>query len=151
MSSRYTKNLRVFVQLYIENFIIIVTEIYFSVQVHCNSKTLSLNYYDIFYFVYPIVIKLNCIGIKRTIKTKAYYYYYYYSIFVYISRPTRCTNSYNVSLFIIKCSTCFGLFSPSSGATCWSCTSELVYAGTISLAYTNYNIQLQKKSLLMME
>ena len=36
---------------------------------------------------------------------------------VYIRRPTRCTNSYNVSLFIIKCSTCFGLFSPSSGAT----------------------------------
>ena len=35
---------------------------------------------------------------------------------VYISRPTRCTNSYNVSLFIIKCSTCFGHFSPSSGA-----------------------------------
>ena len=36
---------------------------------------------------------------------------------VYISRPTRSTNSYNVSLFIINCSTCFGLFSPSSGAT----------------------------------
>ena len=33
---------------------------------------------------------------------------------VYISRPTRCTNSYNVSLFIIKCSTCFARFSPSS-------------------------------------
>ena len=32
----------------------------------------------------------------------------------------------NVSLFIIKCSTCFGLFSPSSGATFWSCTSQLV-------------------------
>ena len=29
---------------------------------------------------------------------------------VHISRPTRCTNSYNVSLLIIKCSTCFGLF-----------------------------------------
>ena len=28
---------------------------------------------------------------------------------VYISRPTRCTNSYNVSLFIIKCSTRLGL------------------------------------------
>ena len=42
---------------------------------------------------------------------------------VYISRPTRCTNSYNVSLFIIKCSTCFGLFSPSAGATFWSCIS----------------------------
>ena len=36
---------------------------------------------------------------------------------VYISRPTRCTNSYNESLLIIKCSTCFGLLSPSSGAT----------------------------------
>ena len=45
---------------------------------------------------------------------------------VYISRPTGCTNSYNVSLFIIKCSTCFGLFSPSSGATFWSCISQLV-------------------------
>ena len=31
------------------------------------------------------------------------------------NRPTRFTNSYNVSLFIIKCSTCFGLFSLSSG------------------------------------
>ena len=50
---------------------------------------------------------------------------------MYISRPTRCTNSYNKSLLIIKCSTCFGLLSPSSGATCWSCTSHLVYAGTI--------------------
>ena len=45
---------------------------------------------------------------------------------VYVSRPTRCTNSYNVSLFIIKCSTCFGLFSPSSGATFWSCISQWV-------------------------
>ena len=35
---------------------------------------------------------------------------------VYISRPTRCTNSYNESLLIIKRPTCFGLFSPSSGA-----------------------------------
>ena len=32
----------------------------------------------------------------------------------------------NVSLFIIKCSTCFGLFSPSSGATFWSGISHLV-------------------------
>ena len=45
---------------------------------------------------------------------------------VYISRTTRCVNSCNVSLFIIKCSTCFGLFSPSSGATFWSCISQLV-------------------------
>ena len=45
---------------------------------------------------------------------------------VYISKPTRCTNSYNVSLFIIKRSACFGLFSPSSGATFWSCISQLV-------------------------
>ena len=45
---------------------------------------------------------------------------------VYISRPTRCTNSYNVSLLIIKCSTCFGHFSPSSGVTFWSCISQLV-------------------------
>ena len=36
---------------------------------------------------------------------------------VYISRPTRCANSYNESLLIIKRSTCFGLLSPSSGAT----------------------------------
>ena len=45
---------------------------------------------------------------------------------VYISRPTRCTDSYNASLFIVKCSTCFGLFSPSSGATFWSCISQMV-------------------------
>ena len=32
---------------------------------------------------------------------------------VYIRIPTRCTDSCNLSLFIIKCSTCFGLFSPS--------------------------------------
>ena len=30
---------------------------------------------------------------------------------VYISRPTRCTNSYNVPLLIIKRSICFGLLS----------------------------------------
>ena len=36
---------------------------------------------------------------------------------VYTSRPTRCTNSYNESLLIIKRSTGFGLLSPSSGAT----------------------------------
>ena len=45
---------------------------------------------------------------------------------VYISTPTTCIDSYNVSLFVIKCSTCFGLFSPSSGATFWSCISQLV-------------------------
>ena len=49
---------------------------------------------------------------------------------MYISRLTRRTNSYNVSLFIIKCSTCFGLFGSSSEATFWSCISQLVYAGT---------------------
>ena len=31
-------------------------------------------------------------------------------------RPTRCTNSYNVSLFIIKCSTCFHHQGQRSGA-----------------------------------
>ena len=36
---------------------------------------------------------------------------------VYISRPTRCTNACNEPLLIIKCSTCFGLLSPSSVAT----------------------------------
>ena len=45
---------------------------------------------------------------------------------VYIRRPTRCTVPYNVSLFIIKYSTFFVLFSPSSGATFWSCISQLV-------------------------
>ena len=45
---------------------------------------------------------------------------------IYISRPTRCTNSYNEFLLNIKCSTCFGLFSPSSGAMFWSCISQLV-------------------------
>ena len=33
-------------------------------------------------------------------------------IYFYISRPTRCTYSYNESLLIIQCSTCFGLLSP---------------------------------------
>ena len=37
--------------------------------------------------------------------------------FLYISRPARCKNSYNESLLIIKCSTCFGFLSPSSGTT----------------------------------
>ena len=36
---------------------------------------------------------------------------------MYIGRLTRCTISYNESLLIIKRSTCFGLFSPSSGVT----------------------------------
>ena len=45
---------------------------------------------------------------------------------LYISRPTRCTNSYNESLLIVKRSTCFGLLSPSSGATFWSRISQLV-------------------------
>ena len=49
--------------------------------------------------------------------------------YVYVSRPARCTNSYNVSLFIIKCSTCFELF---------SCTQQPDLP-----AYTNYDIQLQ--------
>ena len=49
---------------------------------------------------------------------------------LFVSRPTRCTNSYNVSLFLIKCSTCIGVLSPSSGATFWSCISQLVYTGT---------------------
>ena len=31
---------------------------------------------------------------------------------VYVSRLTRCTNSYNESLLIIKRSTCFGLLCP---------------------------------------
>ena len=44
----------------------------------------------------------------------------------YIRRPIRCINSYNVSLFIIKRSACFGLFCPSSGVTFCSCISQLV-------------------------
>ena len=32
---------------------------------------------------------------------------------MYISKPTRCTSSYNESILIIKRSTCFGLLSPS--------------------------------------
>ena len=47
-------------------------------------------------------------------------------ILEYRSKLTIHTISYNVSLFIIKCSTCFGLFSPLSGATFWSCISQLV-------------------------
>ena len=66
----------------------------------------------------------------KGLSTPTYDYIHVYNTctHVYISRPTRCTKSYNVSLFIIKCSTCFGLFSPSSGATFWSCISQLVQA-----------------------
>ena len=45
---------------------------------------------------------------------------------VFISRPNRCTESYNVFIFINKCSTCFGLFSPTSGATFLRCILQLV-------------------------
>ena len=63
---------------------------------------------------------------------------------VYISRPTRRTNSYNESLLIIKCSACFGLFSASSGTTFFFL--KLYIAISISRcvpAYTNCDIQLQ--------
>ena len=53
---------------------------------------------------------------------------------VYISRTTRCTNSYNVSLFIIKCSTCFRL--------CFGAVYRNWYK-PVRLAYTNCDIQLQ--------
>ena len=39
--------------------------------------------------------------------------------------------------------------SPSSGATFISCTSHLVYAGTIRLAYTKCDVQLMKLLLKM--
>ena len=55
---------------------------------------------------------------------------------MYISIPTRCTDSYNVFLFIIKRSTCFGLFSPSSGTTFFE-----------SL-YRNYSLTRYKTSIL---
>ena len=45
---------------------------------------------------------------------------------VYIRWPTRCTNSYNEYLLIIKRSTCFGLLSSSSGATFFEAVSQLV-------------------------
>ena len=54
-------------------------------------------------------------------------------IYTFIDGTLICTaliDSYNESLLIIKRSTCFGIFSPSSGAKFWSCISELVYAGT---------------------
>ena len=58
--------------------------------------------------------------------------------YVYIRRPNRRTNSYNESLLIIKRSTCFGLFSPSSGATfCIALQQPDVPA------YTKCDIQLQ--------
>ena len=57
---------------------------------------------------------------------------------VYICRTIRCTNSYNVPLFIIKCSTCFGLFSPSSGCCVLITTQQPDVP-----AYTNCDIQLQ--------
>ena len=45
---------------------------------------------------------------------------------VYISRQTRYTNSYNEHLLIVKRSTCFVLFIPSSGATFFEAVSQLV-------------------------
>ena len=76
---------------------------------------------------------------------------------VYISRPTRCTNSYNESLLIIKCSTCFGLLSQTSGVTflklysygisryVWLlfCYSHTTVRRMVP-AYTKYDVQLIK-------
>ena len=70
---------------------------------------------------------------------------------VYISRPTRCTNSYIVSLFIITYATCFGLFIPTSGVTFgavhrnWYKPVRLAVASQQPdvPAYTNFDIQLQ--------
>ena len=72
---------------------------------------------------------------------------------VCVSRPTRFTNSYNVSLFIIKCSTCFGLVKSIIRSdvldlyiaiglnryVCLLCTT----ARRMVPAYTNCDIQLQ--------
>ena len=60
---------------------------------------------------------------------------------VYISRPTRCTNSYE-SLLIIKRSTCFGLLSPSPGATFCEAVYQLVYSfkKRFLKVYTNWYI-----------
>jgi hypothetical protein len=56
MSRILYKIQHIFVRTDIENFKLIVTEIHFWVQTHCNPKNLRLNYYDIFYFVYSISI-----------------------------------------------------------------------------------------------
>ena len=58
-----------------------------------------------------------CMFVPQCTNSRKIYYCMHRASYcsMYINRPTRCTNSYNVSLFIIKCSTCFGLFSPSSG------------------------------------
>ena len=61
---------------------------------------------------------------------------------MYISRPTRGTNSYNESLLIIKCSTCFRLLSPSSGAMCFEELPITTQQPDVP-ACTNCDIQLQ--------
>ena len=75
-------------------------------------------------FTFPKSSTYNARHRSENIKIAVHIYKVYLSC-VY-NRPTRCTNSYNGSLFIIKCSTCFGIFSPSSRATFWSCISHLV-------------------------
>ena len=68
----------------------------------------------------------NFISAAHTLSPSCYLVNQFHYKNVYISRPTRSINSYNESLLIIKCSTYFGLCSPSSGATFWSCISQLV-------------------------
>ena len=63
--------------------------------------------------------------------------------YVCIYKPTRCINSCDQTLFSIRCSTCFGLYQSIFRATFISCTSHLVYAGTICLAV----VWLQEESL----
>ena len=65
---------------------------------------------------------------------------------MYISRPTECTNYYNASLFIIKCSTCFGLFSPSPGATFWSGISHLIHVYvSVTTAWRVHRLRMEER------
>ena len=58
------------------------------------QKSVLLSFSDYSFSVVSIVISVLICDFKSV-------------MFVYVNRPTKCTNSYNVSLFIIKFSTCF--------------------------------------------
>ena len=60
---------------------------------------------------------------------------------VYISRPTRCTNSYNEFLLIIKHSTCFRLLSPSSGVTFCVCLIMVYLYTHCNMLHSAYNVK----------
>ena len=98
-------------------------------SVNCDPRTRTTGLEPpVTYVVSELIISTKCCNWSTSLIWRSVHRASYCN--VYISRPTRCADSYNESSFIIKCSTCFGLLSPSSGATFWSCISHLVYAGT---------------------